>query len=143
MKNNWTIQEYQIMEQKNKVSIFPVIWILVFVIGISIICYKFNFKIYEKYNLIKDGDEYLLVVNSLKIHELEESSELYIHNQKYKYKILKVSSDYSSINDSIYQTVHIYPYNYKTEAIVSECFLLKENKNIFQMIIEFIQGGIK
>lgn len=142
MKNNWTIQDYQLVVQESRLSRFPIIFILLFVIGILIVCYKFNFQIYEKYNLIKDNRGYLLIVDSLKIPELEKNSVIYIQNKRYKYTITEVDSDYSNINGNIYQTIHIDPYNYKTEAILSECFLLKENKTIFQMIIEFIQGGI-
>lgn len=142
MKNNWTIQDYQLMEHTKKVSCLPIVFILLFVIGISIICYKFDFQIYEKYNLIKDGKQYLLVVDSLKLSELESNSNIYIKNRKYKYEIIEISSDYSNINGNIYQTIHINPYNYKTEAIISECFLLKKKKTIFQIIIEFIRGGI-
>lgn len=142
MKNNWTIQDYQLVIQESRLSRLPIIFILLFVIGILIVCYKFNFQTYEKYNLIKDNRGYLLIVDSLKIPELEKNSDIYIQNKRYKYKITEVDSDYSNINGNIYQTIHIDPYNYKTEAILSECFLLKENKTIFQMIIEFIQGGI-
>lgn len=142
MKSNWTIQDYQLVEGKRKISYLPVALILLFVVGIIIICCKFNFQIYEKYHLIKDKEEYLLIVDSTKVSELESNSNIYIQNQKYKYKITEISSDYSNINGNIYQTIHINPYNYKTEAMISECFLLKKNKTIFQMIIEFIQGGI-
>ena len=143
MKNNWTIQDYQLMEQTKKISYFPIILILLFVIGIFIICYKFNFRIYEKYNLIKHDEEYLLIVDSLKLSELESNSSIYIQNKKYKYQITETNSDYSNIDGNIYQTIHINPYNYKTEAIISECFLLKKKKTIFQIIIEFMQGGIE
>lgn len=143
MKNNWTIQDYQLIEKTRKVSWLPIVFILLFVIVILMVCYKFDFRIYEKYNLIKDGKKYLLIVNSLKLSELESNSNIYIQNKKYKYKIIEISSDYSNIDGNIYQTIHINPYNYKTEAIVSECFLLKKKKTIFHIIIEFIQGGIR
>lgn len=142
MKSNWTIQDYQLIEGESKISYLPVVLILLFVVGIIIICYKFNFQIYEKYNLIRDNEEYLLIVDSSRISELESNSNIYIKNKKYKYTITEISSDYSNINGNIYQTIHINPYNYKTEAIISECFLLKKNMTIFHMIIGFIQGGI-
>ena len=38
--------------------------------------------------------------------------------------------DYSNLNGNIYQTIYISPYNYKTNAIITECYILKSKKMV-------------
>ncbi len=142
MKNHWTIQDYQLIQDNSKHSWVFMIFLMLGIIGIIIICYKFDFKIYEKYLLIKDNDQFLLLVNSQQIAELETHSEFYRKGEKYAYQIENISSDYSNMNGNIYQTIYINPYNYKTNAIETEIYLLKKSSTIYEIIIEFIKGGI-
>lgn len=143
MKNNWSIKDYQLIQETRKNN-WPYMLVLFLVtIGILIILYKFNFQIYETETLVKNDQDFLLIVDSSKINEIEKNSYIYINQNKYLYDIIEIDKDYSNINDNIYQTVHINIHNYKTDAIITECHFLKESKSIYQMIIEFIEGGVK
>ena len=142
MKNNWTIQDYQLIEKESRIGWGRMIFLIVFIIVIFIVLCKFNFQTYEKYILIKEDDRFLFMVDSKKIPDIEANSYLYIQNERYEYQIESTSSDYSNIDGNIYQVIYINPYNYKTDAIATDCYFLKSNKTIFQMLIEFIKGGI-
>ena len=143
MKNNWALEDYKLIQDKND-KIWPYMLVLLFItIGIIIILCKFNFQLYEKQTLIKNDNSYILIVDSTKIEELKSNSNIYINKKKYKYNIEKISQDYSNVNGIIYQTIHINPYNYKTEAIITDCYFLKSKKTIIEMLFEFIEGGIK
>jgi len=143
MKNNWALEDYKLIQDKND-KIWPYMLVLLFItIGIIIILCKFNFQLYEKQTLIKNDNSYILIVDSTKIEELKSNSNIYINKKRYKYNIEKISQDYSNVNGIIYQTIHINPYNYKTEAIITDCYFLKSKKTIIEMLFEFIEGGIK
>jgi non-ribosomal peptide synthetase component E (peptide arylation enzyme) len=142
MKNNLTIEDYYLFQDKNKSSKIVITFLLLLLIGIIIILCKFNFQVYEMQTLIKNNDDFLLIVDSRKISEIESNSYFYIGNKKYQYKITEIESEYSNVNDIIYQTIHISPYNYKTDSIITEIYFLKSNKSIMTMIIEFIKGGL-
>jgi len=104
--------------------------------------FKFEFSVYESQTLIKDNEKYLMVIDSRKINELENKKYIYIDQEKYKFDIIEISKDYSNINGSIYQTLYINPYNYKTDAIITDCYILKSKRTIYESVIEFIKGGI-
>lgn len=142
MKNNWTIQDYQLIEKENRIGWGRMVFLIVFIIVMFIILCKFNFQTYEKYILIKEDDRFLFMVDSKKIPDIEANSYLYIQNRRYEYQIESISSDYSNIDGNIYQIIYINPYNYKTDAITTDCYFLKSSETIFQMLIEFIKGGI-
>jgi len=143
MKNNWALEDYKLIQDKND-KIWPYMLVLLFItIGIIIILCKFNFQLYEKQTLIKNDNSYILIVDSTKIEELKSNSNIYINKKRYKYNNKKISQDYSNVNGIIYQTIHINPYNYKTEAIITDCYFLKSKKTIIEMLFEFIEGGIK
>lgn len=141
MKNNFTIEDYQILKEEHKSMWLYVIVISIITIGILIILFKLDFQVYEKHLLLKDDNSYTLIIDSTKIDKL--TPYIYINQKKYKYKIIEISKEYSNIDSIIYQTIHINPYNYKTDAIVTECYFLKSKKTIYEMIANFIRGGIE
>lgn len=142
MKNHWTIDDYQLVEDK-KIRTWLCILVLLFItIGIVIILCKLDFQVYEKQTLIKNDDNFILIIDSTKITEFESTPYIYINQRKYKYEIKEIAQDYSNIDGNIYQTIYINPYNYKTDAIITECYFLKSKKTIYEMICEFIKGGI-
>lgn len=142
MKNNFDLNDYQLMEDNKLNGLRFMVVIFLMTIGIFIILYKFEFTVYEKLNLIKDNDQYLIMINSSKINDFKNTKHIYINQKKYDFEIIEVSQDYSNLNGNIYQTIYINPYNYKTDAIITECYILKSKKTIYNLIIEFIQGGI-
>lgn len=142
MKNNWTIDDYQLVQDKNISSWLYILVLLFITVGIIIILCKFDFQVYEKQTLIKNDNDFILIIDSTKIDKLKSTPYIYINQRKYKYDITEISQDYSNIDGNIYQTIHINPYNYKTDAIITECYFLKSKKTIYKMISEFIKGGI-
>lgn len=142
MKNNWTMEDYQWIQDKNKKTRLWMVVLFLITIEIFIILCKFDFHVYDKQTLIKNNEDFLLIVDSKKINELESESYIYINYKKYQFDITEISTDYTNIDGNIYQTIHINPYNYKTDSIITECYFLKSKKTIWQMIIEFIKGGI-
>lgn len=142
MKNDWTLEDYQIIQNEKDKSWLCLVVLFLTMIGIIVVIYRFKFQVYEKQTLIKSDDEFLLVVDSRKISEIESNPYIYINHKKYRYAIEMISKDYTNINNDIYQTIHINPYNYNTDSIVTECYFLKSENSILEMIIKFIKGGI-
>ena len=142
MKNNWSLEDYQSISDDNKCPYLKVSILIFIIIGILFILYKIQFQVYEKQTLIKNDDEFLLIINSKKINEIESNNFIYINNKKYRYNIEKINQDYTTVDGVIYQTIYINPYNYKTDSVLTDCYFLKSEKSIFEMLSEFIKGGI-
>ena len=103
---------------------------------------KIDFELYEKYSFIKEKDSFILLINSSQIKDLEKNEWIYIDRKKYHYQIKSVDDDYSNINNEIFETVHVNLNNYKTNAVLTDGYLLKSKKNLYQMVIDFIKGDI-
>lgn len=142
MKNNFDIEDYKLIQDKENNNWLMILILFLLTIGILIILYKFEFSIYEKQTLIKDNEQYYLIINSKNIDYYTQNKKLFVNQEKYEYEVTKVSDDYSTLDNNIYQSIYINPYNYKTDAIITECYFLKSKKTIYETIIEFIKGGI-
>lgn len=142
MKSNFDILDYELINDKeNKGSLIYKVVMIFSIIGIIIILCKFEFKVYERQTLIKNGNDFILIVDSRQIDSYKTQKHIFINRKKYAYKILKIDSDYSNVNGVIYQSIYINLHNYKTDAITLECYFLKSSKTIYEEIIEFITGG--
>lgn len=140
MKNPYSSQEYEIVENTKRISNFiKIITVLILIIEIVII-YKFNYKVYIKSILLKYEDYYTL---SIPIDEIDllNSKEIYINNLKYNYEIYK--SEINNLNNILYETVYIKIKEYDSNLDYTNCFILKSNKSIFDFIVKFIEGGSK
>ncbi len=142
MKNNFDIEDYKLIQDKENNNWLMILILFLLTIGIFIILYKFEFSIYEKQTLIKDNEQYYLITNSKNIDYYINNKKLFINQKEYKYEIIKISNNYSTLDNNIYQTIYINPYNYKTNGIITECYFLKSKKTIYETIVEFITGGI-
>ena len=134
----YNLQEYNMIfdtKRKNYLSGLIVAFIL---IGIIIFIFKFNFYVYEKYFLIKNNDNYSMIVDATKIDKLNDY--IYINNRRYKYKVISINDDYQTINGTIYQTVYI-KLDYGSNSNIIECYFLKSKKTVINMIIEALKGG--
>lgn len=143
MKSNFDINDYELMYGSDKRKLLPIIVILLMLIGIIIILFNFKFKVYQKYELIKDDNNFIIITVSQDIKFLESNKYIYINGDKYIYDVLTVDSDYSNIENSIYQTLHINVVNYMTDSIVSDAYILRKDATIYSMIINFIKGGFE
>lgn len=141
MKNNWDFSDYEIIQEIHFQKRFQIFFLLLITVGILILLFKFDIEVYEKYTLIQKEHQFSMIIRSDQVSFLEKNKTLYIDREKYDYTILNVDSNYTNVNDVIYQTVSIDPYNYKTDAIVTECYLLRKKQTIFEFLIEFIKGG--
>ena len=141
MMKPYNLQEIDIVYDTKKSNKISYVIIILLLIEIFIILYKFNFRVYSKYTFIKQDNSYVSVIDSREISSLEESKHLYINNKKYKYKILKVDSELTNINGVIFQSIYITPINYSSNANILECFIIKSNETIIDTIIKFIRGG--
>lgn len=141
MKNEWELEDYEIIKDlKNEHKILPVVSILLIVLIIIVIC-KFKLYIYENQSLLKEEDNYLLILPSKKVPFYESNHDIYINQKKYNYEIVNIDSNYTNIDNNIYQNVYIKVNGYKTDSIITECSFLKDDKTLFQKIVEFITGG--
>lgn len=143
MKSNFDINDYELMYGSDKRKLLPIIVILLMLIGIIIILFNFKFKVYQKYELIKDDNNFIIITVSQDINFLESNKYIYINGDKYIYDVLTVDSDYSNIENNIYQTLHINVVNYMTDSIVSDAYILRKDATIYSMIINFIKGGFE
>ena len=139
MKNTYNFQEYDLITYLDKKKHNNLIFIL-FLIGIIIIIYSFNFYMYDKELLIKDNDHYKLILPSTKIDDLFNNKYIYINNKKYKYKIKEIDNDFQNINGTIYQSISL-DINYKSKSNIKDVYFLKYKKSLYHMIIDAIRGG--
>lgn len=142
MKNNWTLEDYRVVKEENKVPNGYLYFLILMIIGIIMIIGKIDFELYEKYSFIKENNDFILLINSSQIKDLEENEWVYIGRKKYRYQIKSVDDNYSNINNEIFETVHVNLNNYKTNAVLTDGYLLKSKKNLYQMVIDFIKGDI-
>lgn len=144
MKNDFTIDDYKLIKEIDKIhfSWFYIVVLFLLIVGIVLILFNYDFHVYEKQTLIKNDNDFLMIVDSKKIQEIESQAYIYINYKKYKYTIKQIDLDYSNVDGGIYQTIHINPYNYNTNSIITECYFLKSKSSIIEMIIKFIEGGI-
>lgn len=140
MKNNFDIFDYQLIQDEQEKYLFLKLVLFLVVIGIIIILYKFEFQVYEKRTLIKNKENYILVIDSRLIDTYKNKEYIYINQKKYAYNIEKVDDSYTSSNDIIYQTLYLNLYNYKSDALVTDCYFLKKKSTIYEEIIKFIKG---
>ncbi len=141
MKNNWDLSDYETIKEIHLKKAGSFLFLFLTTVGIILIICKFHIEVYEKYTLIKNEDHFSMITESEKVPILEKNSILYIDNQKYHYTILNIEKDYTNINNIIYQTIYIDPYNYHTNAIITNCYLLRKRETIFEYLLEFIKGG--
>ena len=134
MKNNWTLEDYRVVKEENNVPNRHLYFLIFMIIGIIMIIGKIDFELYEKYSFIKEKDS--------QIKDLEKNEWIYIDRKKYHYQIKSVDDNYSNINNEIFETVHVNLNNYKTNAVLTDGYLLKSKKNLYQMVIDFIKGDI-
>ena len=142
MKNNWTLEDYRVVKEENNVPNRYLYFLIFMIIGIIMIIGKIDFELYEKYSFIKEKDSFILLINSSQIKDLEKNEWIYIDRKKYYYQIKSVDDNYSNINNEIFETVHVNLNNYKTSAVLTDGYLLKSKKNLYQMVIDFIKGDI-
>ena len=140
MKNNLTVEEYVEIHGTNKKSKFYIILLGIIIIGIIFIIYKFDFKVYSEFKLMKKDNEYLFILNSEQLELLKKQKTIYINQTLYRYKIKRIEEDYTVIDNEVYQSVYIDPYNYKQESVITKCSLLISDNTILEMIIEFMKG---
>ena len=133
MKSNWTLEDYRVVKEENNVP-NRYLYFLIFMI--------IDFELYKKYSFIKEKDSFILLINSSQIKDLEKNEWIYIDRKKYHYQIKSVDDNYSNINNEIFETVHVNLNNYKTNAVLTDGYLLKSKKNLYQMVIDFIKGDI-
>lgn len=143
MKNNFDIDDYKMcLDIKENSKLLPII-ILLLVIGIVFILYKFNIKVFEQYTLIKENDNYLLIVDSSKVSYLEKEEMIYIDGKEYIFDLEEISEDYTVIDNIIFQTITLEIFDYSSKAKTTTCHFLKSNQTIFQRIIEFMKGEVQ
>lgn len=140
MKNNFDLTDYQLIKDKKESNIYLKIVLFLIITGILIIIYKFEFKVYDKKVLIKNEENYILLINSKQINDYKNKKYIYINQKKYAYDIIKVDDNYTNINDNIYQNLYLNLYNYKTDALVTECYFLVKKSTIYNELIKFIKG---
>lgn len=140
MKNQFDIHDYETIKDINSNKKLSFIIVTIFIIIIILILSLYKFSIYEKNSLIKTDNGFSLIVDSKSLNSIETNRKIIINNKEYKYKILSINKDYTNLNNIIYQTIYIKPYNYKTEAIISECYFLKSKKSILENFIGIIKG---
>ena len=139
--NPYNYQEYKIIKDKALKHNFYKISIILFIIGIIILISKFNFKVYEKYIIIKNNNDYNLIVSIEEIDSINNNKYIYINNKKYSYKVKKIDDNYQNINGTIIKNITISIKDYKTLNDYTYCYFLKNSDTFFSMIIKFIKGG--
>ena len=139
--NPYNYQEYKIIKDKVLKHNFYKIFIILFIIGIIILISKFNFKVYEKYIIIKNNNDYNLIVSIEEIDSINNNKYIYINNKKYSYKVKKIEDNYQNINGTIIKNITISIKDYKTLNDYTYCYFLKNSDTFFSMIIKFIKGG--
>ncbi len=143
MKNDWTFADYEVVKD-NKIKLWiPFFSIFIAVVGILWICFHFPFQFYEKFVLWKQDNRYFFIVESNQIGFIEHENTFYIQQKKYDYEVVAVDSNYTTLNQTIYQIIYVSPYTYQTDATTTECYFLRKKQTIIEMIIDLMKGEVK
>ncbi len=143
MKNNWNLEDYEITKDKKIKFWFPLFSIFIVTVGILWICFQFPFQIYEKFILLKQENRYFLMIDSNQIGFIEHENHFYIHQKRYDYEVVEVDQNYTTLNQTIYQIIYINPYTYQTDATTTECYFLRKEETIFEMILKLMKGDVE
>ena len=139
--NPYNFHEYKIIKEKALSNKFYKIFILIFIIGMIILISKFDFKTYEKYIIIKNKNNYNLIISIEDINFITNNKHIFIDNKRYSYKIEKISDSYQSIDGTLVKDIEISIKDYKMNNDYSYCFFLRNKDTFLNMIIKFIKGG--
>ena len=134
----YNIFEYKTVNYQYKKMSF--ISIVLLMIGIIILMCSYKFKVYNKYLLVKDNDEYLLYLNVLEEDKFLENKDILINNKKYSYSIIS-SSGYTNIDNNIYDVLHINIKKYDSVSNYSYVYTLKSNRTILNTLYDMLFGG--
>lgn len=139
MNNLYNFQEYKIVENTRRTSIFiKTITVLIFIVILIIIC-KFNYKVYVKLPILKEEDKYILSIPAEEI-DLLDNNKILIDKKEYNFTIYK--TELNNINNIIIETIYLDINMYNSELKYNNCLLLKSNETLLKTIIKFIKGGI-
>lgn len=141
MKNSYNLQEFELVKETKSSNKIINMLLIIFIIGIFIIIYKFNFKIYIKYELLNENNNYMILAESNQINYIEKYKYIYINKMKYNYRINYIDPEYINISGTLYQKVFVDIKNYDTNANIIDIYFLKSNNTIFDTLIKFITGG--
>ena len=139
--NPYDFQEYRIIREKTLSNKLYRLFIILFLIGMIFLIFKFDFNVYEKYILIKEDNNYNLIASIEDIDYITKSKFIYIDNKKYSYKIGKISNKYENINGTLFRNITILIDDYKMVDDYSYCFFLRKSDTFLNMMIKFIRGG--
>lgn len=143
MKNSYNLQEFELVKETKLSNKFANGILIIFIIGIVLIIYKFDFKIYVKYELFKENNNFMILAESNRIINIENCKYIHINNKKYNYKIKSIDSEYINISGTLYQKTYIDIENYETKANIIDAYFLKSNNTILDTVIKFITGGLE
>lgn len=88
MKNQFDLKDYALIQDKENNNWLFMIIIFLITIGIFIILYKFEFSIYEKHTLIKNNNQFFIMINSNKIADFQKERDIYINKKSINLKLL-------------------------------------------------------
>lgn len=141
MKNKWTIEDYNLVKnQKLSIKSALVITTISLIAVVLIIC-KFKIQSYIKVQILKEEDNYFLILNPDQLDKFLDNEAIFIKNKKYKYELEEIE-EYTVIEGNAYQTVHIIPHNYETKKSITDAYLLIDEKTVIERVFEFIKGEI-
>ena len=137
----YSFSEYDIVKfsKKNLKGYYALILFLL--IGIVILLFKFNFRIYIKYTMVKNDDNYAMIVDVSNIKLFENNSMLYIDGKNVNYQINRIDKEFNNINGAIYQTIYLNLIDFNSSAQFVDCLVLERDETIIESIIKFIRGG--
>lgn len=136
----YNFAEYEIIKENNQDNnLFRIIG-LIFIIGIILVLYKFNFSIYQESILLKNDNSYLIIADIDMVDTLSANKKIIINNKQYNYRIINVG-DYTNIDGTIYQPIYLDILNYNSKIGMIKCQFLKNKTTLINSLIKFIKGG--
>lgn len=149
MNNSYDVE---IVLNKMVPKIYSLISILCIIFVLLIIIFlPFKYKTYLKYNfyVCEIDNKYLLssYLNNKELNNLINNNILIFNNKKYQYKIKYINEDnYVNSKNEITKLTYIdinLEDKYKINNYLITAKILKEDKKIFDYIIDYFKGGLK
>lgn len=133
----YNICEYKTINYQDKKS--NVVVMILLIIGILVLICSYKIKIYNKYVLVKENNNYIISINALNLDDFSKNNTIFIKGKKYKYNI--ISKEYDTFDNSIYAILHIDIKKYQSVSDYTYIYLEKSNKTVLETLTNFFVGG--
>ena len=133
-----SFDEYNLINNDIKKTVFFKIFLILLIIGIILIIYNFKFNVYEKCLLYNEDDNHYLLTSIN--NDFIGKKVLKINDKEYQFNIIN-EDEYVTMNNNMYKSLKVNIFNYESTDKYNNVFYLRKSKTLFEILFDFIGGG--